>query len=279
MATLEGGEEGTLGHVFRILGTSADDASSQPHVLSPPLMESLLTFVPDAISTDNFWMKFSLIRDGASLYTLKQYVKASPYTMLAVETTKGQVFGAFTSHTWKNHPSSYGGEPSFLWRMRFNRRIPCSSLYEQAQMEATIDVFTSRGDNEMYQVCDDSRIAIGGGDLPVLKTESGSCCFEQCAHSNISDPGQAGPLLEGTNFGFGIALDSDLRTGTTSQCGTFRSPCLINNKSRGEVFQVANLEVWTFTPCMDVTSAERIEMTRYFAREAPQKFSMRTGTS
>jgi len=31
---------------FRILGTSADDASCHPHVLSPPLMESLQNFLP-----------------------------------------------------------------------------------------------------------------------------------------------------------------------------------------------------------------------------------------
>lgn len=71
-------------HVFKILGTSVDDVSAQPHVLSPPLMDSLLNFVPDSMTMENFWLKYSLLRDGADLYTLKQYVKATPYTILAV---------------------------------------------------------------------------------------------------------------------------------------------------------------------------------------------------
>ena len=46
---------------FRILGTSADDASCHPHVLSPPLiMESLQNFLPPGIAENNFWLKYSL---------------------------------------------------------------------------------------------------------------------------------------------------------------------------------------------------------------------------
>lgn len=36
--------------IFKIIGTSADDARAIPHVLSPPLMESLLNFVPERLS-------------------------------------------------------------------------------------------------------------------------------------------------------------------------------------------------------------------------------------
>jgi hypothetical protein len=36
--------------MFKIIGTDADDARSIPHVLSPPLMESLLNFVPERIA-------------------------------------------------------------------------------------------------------------------------------------------------------------------------------------------------------------------------------------
>lgn len=50
---------GVNGLPFRILGTSADDAASNPHVLSPPLMESLQPFLPYSISEESFWMKVS----------------------------------------------------------------------------------------------------------------------------------------------------------------------------------------------------------------------------
>ena len=36
--------------MFKIIGTSAEDAAAIPHVLSPPLMESLLNFVPERLS-------------------------------------------------------------------------------------------------------------------------------------------------------------------------------------------------------------------------------------
>ena len=48
---------------FVILGTSARDDSAKPHVLSPLVMEAMRGFLPYVISEENYWMKFSLIRD------------------------------------------------------------------------------------------------------------------------------------------------------------------------------------------------------------------------
>lgn len=81
--------------MFKILGTSADDASALPHVLSPPLMDSILNFVPEHLKDDNLWLKFSLVRDGASLDILKRYCRAATCTILAIETTNGE--GEFVS--------------------------------------------------------------------------------------------------------------------------------------------------------------------------------------
>jgi hypothetical protein len=64
-------DTGTEGF-FRILGTSADDVNSQPHVLSPPLMESLLSFVPDQLTEENLWLKFSMVRDGKYFHPLRR---------------------------------------------------------------------------------------------------------------------------------------------------------------------------------------------------------------
>ncbi len=38
-------------HQFKIIGTSADDKSSHPHVVSPPLLASLMTVLPDVSYT------------------------------------------------------------------------------------------------------------------------------------------------------------------------------------------------------------------------------------
>lgn len=88
-------------HHFRILGTSADDVAAHPHVLSPPLMDALMSFLPETLENQNFWLKYSLVRDGASMHTLKQYVRAATNNILAIETTTGEVFGAFTISPWR----------------------------------------------------------------------------------------------------------------------------------------------------------------------------------
>ena len=144
---------------FKILGTSAYDASALPHVLSPPLMDSLLNFVPEHLWNCNYWLKYSLVRDGASLDILRRYCRAATHTILAIETTNGDVFGSFTSSAWtcRRHRQSsskfYGTGESFLWRMRSNRNAPVHSLFEQAQLESEIDVFPYNGSNDYVQLC------------------------------------------------------------------------------------------------------------------------------
>lgn len=54
---------------WSILGTSLNDETSKPHVLSPPLLEALQGFLPVSLSTDNFWMKYSLVRDVSFICT------------------------------------------------------------------------------------------------------------------------------------------------------------------------------------------------------------------
>ena len=96
----EDGEDHDFCFAFQILGTSADDSASMPHVLSPPLMESLLHFLPYSVSEQNYFMKYSLIRDGASFISLLQNIRGSTHTLIALETTDGEVFGSFTSSPW-----------------------------------------------------------------------------------------------------------------------------------------------------------------------------------
>jgi len=52
---------------FVILGTHVDDPAASPHVLSPPLMDALRPFLPFAIRQDNYWLKYSLLRDVSCL--------------------------------------------------------------------------------------------------------------------------------------------------------------------------------------------------------------------
>lgn len=244
------GGGGTL--PFLILGTGADDVDAHPHVLSPPLMESLSAFMPLSKSGDSFWMKYSLVRDGASMHTFLQRARGAKFSFLAVETTDGEVFGAFTTEPWRKNWNYFGGHQSFLWRMRYSRQQKCCSIIDQAQKESEIDVFPFTGDNNCVQLCTHDKIAVGGGD-PIELSPSFDKNLPDCP-SPIKDH----------EWGFGLSLDSDLLSGTTSPCITFRSPSLSKIHSDGTSFEIINVELWTLTPCITEEEAEKLELGKLF---------------
>ena len=243
------GGGGTL--PFLILGTSADDIDAHPHVLSPPLMESLQAFLPMSKYRENFWMKYSLVRDGASMHTFLQFARGAKYSFLAIETVDGEVFGCFTTEPWRKNWNFFGGTESFLWRMRGTRGEKCHSIIDQAQKESEIDVYPYTGENNCIQLCTQEKMAVGGGSL----TPSSS------ADMNIPDV--ESPVKE-HEWGFGLTLDHDLLEGTSSPCVTFGSPSLSRKHSDGSRFEIINLELWTLTPCFTLEDAEKMELGKLF---------------
>jgi hypothetical protein len=261
-------DEDTSLREFKILGTSVDDLSSQPHVLSPPLMDSLLNFVPETISYENFWLKYSLVRDGSSFETLLHYIRASPNTIIAIQTTQGDVFGCFTTSPWENHDHEYfGNGESFVWKMRHNRRDShCHSLYDQAHLESEIDVYPYSGFNNTVQFCSNKMLALGGTEIEQLSPLGFTYQDYQQYAFDKQDPPPKNREFNYTNTeaGFAIAFNEDLSRGTTSPCPTFCSPRLLSNG--GEVFEVENMEVWAFTPVDTVNEAQKLEMRKYFVK-------------
>ena len=251
-------EDEDTARFFQILGTSSVDCKAQPHVLSPPLMDTLLNFVPESLSSDNWWLKYSLVRDGASLETLRSYCRAAQCTLIAIQTTKGDVFGSFTTQPWHIGEHGYfGSGESFVWKMRHNRFHYCCSLYEQAQMESECDVFPFSGLNNCFQFCAPDILGVGGGEID---------------HSLSSFNDDAAKVFKDKSLGFAFALHDDLLRGTTSQSATFCNKILTHDSD--EVFDVSNLEVWTFTPCTSVEDAEHLEMRKYFLHESMRKQSL-----
>ena len=256
------GGGGTLD--FRILGTSGDDVAAQPHVLSPPLMESLQAFLPFSKSGENFFLKYSLVRDGASLYTMLQQVRGCKYTIMAIETVDGEVFGAFTTAPWRKNWNYYGGGESFLWKMRRNRLVKCQSIIEQAQLESEIDVFPYTGDNKFIQLCTHDRIAVGGGHPDPTVAE------KKEEDPAMMDDGKDTRLdIEDHDWGFGLSIERDMLQGSSSPCVTFGSPSLSVKHSDGTTFEIVNLELWTLTPCLTTEDAEKLELATLFLEREP----------
>jgi len=216
-----------------------DDVDESSLVLSPPMIASIRKSLPFVVREDTFWLKYTMNRDGASLKTVYNSIRQSSRTLLAIETCNGEVFGAFVSSPWRPHTSFYGSCEAFLWRLSKSRFTPTSSLEAQRQIESDIDVFTWSQENRNVQMSDETKIVIGGG-------------FPE----NDDD--------ESDKWGLGIALGADLYEGTSCPCVTFKSPGLAQISPKGDVFEVSNMEVWTFTPCMNTTEAEQLEMGRMF---------------
>mmetsp|Transcript_27212 Transcript_27212/g.57215 ORF Transcript_27212/g.57215 Transcript_27212/m.57215 type:complete len:1488 (+) Transcript_27212:97-4560(+) len=249
---------------FKILGTSADDTSCHPHVLSPPLMESLQNFFPPAMSENNFWLKYSLVRDGASLYSLLRHVRGAKHTLIGIETVDGEVFGCFTSSPWRKNWNYYGEGECFLWRMRRTRSDKDAqySILDQAKLESELDVFFWTGKNEMIQYCTHDMIAIGGGTFDEGNINKNSSNDEE---RDLPPQDKPNPIFAGSDKGgFGLAIDSELLRGTSSCCATFQSPPLSKAHANGSPFEIVNLEVWTMTPCDNVADAENLEMKKLF---------------
>ena len=241
---------------FLILGTNADDEASQPHVLSPPLMESLQAFLPITKSGQNFYLKYSLVRDGASLHTFLQRARGVQYAILALETVEGEVFGCFTAQPWRKNWNFFGSGESFLWRMRRSRLEKTHDILEQAHLESEIDVFPYTGENRFIQLCTHDRIAVGGGTPSEKKWDGDGLLMASYEGSDA--------LIQPHEWGFGLAIDGDMLTGTSSPCVTFGSPSLSKVHSNGTMFEVVNMELWTLTPCMNVEDAEKLELGKLF---------------
>ena len=221
---------------YPIMGVS-EDIIETSRVLSPSMIDSLRNFLPYAVSEDNFWLKYNLSQDGASLDALYHSIRQSSKTLLAIETFDGEVFGAFVSSPWRNQKGFYGSCEAFIWKVKESRFSAADSVEEQAKIESKLAVFKWSQENRNIQMIDRTKIAIGGG------------CPEECGEEE---------------WGLGIALDDTLHQGTSSPCITFRSPNLATNSSKGQVFDVSNLEVWTLTPCQNEKEAEQLELGRMF---------------
>lgn len=239
------------GHAFdfHILGTSHYDLSALPHVLSPPIMHALQPSLPIQHQGESFWLKYSLVRDGASIITFLQNLRGSTNTLMAMETVDGEVFGAFTSSAWTIHTSFFGGGDSFLWRMKHSRAEVADSVLQQAKRETDLEIFPNSRLNLYEQICQHDKIAVGAGTPASTHTIATGVTFQP------------------EDFGFGIAFEGDsLIQASSEACLTFNSPPLSTIHSDGSKFELVNLEVWALTPCISEEDARRMECHHLFLK-------------
>ncbi|KAL7552081.1 hypothetical protein ACHAWF_016721 [Thalassiosira exigua] len=223
---------------FIILGTHKTDEKCMPHVLTPPLMEALRVHLPGAVRDANFWLKYSLVRDGSNLTALASKAGLSKYTILAIETLDGDVFGCFMAVPWERRSRySFCGQ-SFLWRLKKPRSTKSlKSPDEEASAEEDVEIFNWSGENEFCQLFANDKIAVGGDQMTGSK-----------------------------GAGFGLVIGDALERGSSSPCKTYSNRCLVSDSESGE-FEVANIEIWALTPFWFEADAERSERSRRLMKE------------
>lgn len=215
------------------------------YALTQSLMRKLQKRLPYGKKGDSFWLQYSLIRDGASLdslldmvYSDKKNTSSHICSVLAIETVEGEVFGAYLTQTWRrSYNQWYGGGQSFLWTTALEKN--------EKSNKNKLRVFPYSFENSYVQLCDRDRLLVGGGD--------------------------GGSNYERHSYGFGLALEKDLLSGSSCPCTTFESPSLSKFHSDGSTFEIRNLEVWTLTPCLSVIENPSEGLVRVHKREADKK--------
>ena len=223
---------------FRILGHFDPRL---PRVLTPFIMENLRGFFPMGAVESNFWLKYSLVRDGASLPTLLDSIHNSTFTIIGVETHDGEVFGSFTATPWRPGTRWFGSKDAFVWRLK-KSRYASPEERTVGNYENEMEVYPCTGSDPMIQYCTRKTIAVGGGEWV------GDTC----------------PFGREEPRGIGFMIDGDLVGGETNSCATFANPRLCKNTSTSNEFTIANVEVWTLTPCRNLDAATKLEMAGVF---------------
>ena len=229
-----------LEYPFAILDTGGYHTNQK--VFTPGVMEALRNFMPMNVMHHNFWLRYSMPRDGRSFTKLLASVRASTYTLIGIETNLGEVFGSFTATPWKIGSKWYGSRKSFLWRLKQARYTTARNL-KDPHFEREIEVYPCTEDDDLIQYCTAKTIAVGGGEW----------------QHNVSP-------FRGHGEGIGLVIDGDLAGGETNTCATFANPKLARFASSSNEFVINNLEVWTMTPSNTVEDATTMEMREFFLR-------------
>jgi hypothetical protein len=236
-----------------VVGTSSRDDSVHPRVLNLPIMDALQEHLPYSKRGQLFWLRYSMVRDGASIHTLINKTAGSKYNLIAIETMDGEVFGAFTAQPWNVTWKFYGSTDSFLWRLN-DLRDPSGAAAARKtkarRLDHDIDVFKFAGNNRNIQLCTSDSLIVGGG-------HPDDASVQEFSDIKLSD------------WGFGLSFGKDLQRGTSSPCITFESPSLSRFHQDGSFFEVSNIEIWSLTPCMTLEQAIKMEDSKRCLEKCP----------
>eukprot|EP00038_Savillea_parva_P008823 m.179419 g.179419 ORF g.179419 m.179419 type:complete len:819 (-) comp14762_c0_seq1:75-2531(-) len=176
-------------------------------------------------------LNFTTDNDGYSLGTLFRLCDEECPTLLLVETTKRERFGAFLTHPWteryRQSGSYFGNGDSFVFSL-----TPNVVLYNWVGLTSDSD------DSDDEESSFGARgVAANGSDGGEEDNKDVPCLFMFANDRSLAVGGGGG--------GHAIQLDRALRDGCSNPCTTFGNPSLLQS---GDMFTCARCEVWSFNP-------------------------------
>ncbi|CAK4088780.1 unnamed protein product [Aphanomyces euteiches] len=129
----------------KLFNATAMDILPDPNY-SKFLVPKLEACLPPQYRGYDWSIAYSLAQHGASLDTLHRRVRHKRPTLIVVETSDGDIFGAFTATPWVVSHSFYGSGECFVFT--------CHPKFES---------FTWKGKDSMFMFSNESVLAMGGG--------------------------------------------------------------------------------------------------------------------
>ena len=266
-----------------IAETDEEDRSPSDNVLTPSLMQQIKHHLPFGRRDDSFWLQYSMVRDGASIgQLLRRVVDCNcRYSVLAVETMDGEIFGSYLSHSWEQPQPKhwYGGGESFLWTTAYHDAgesavieagHTASSIYSKPPSIREINVGSVRNRPSSSRRRSSSSIHRGSSahsdqkvnnekdstQLHVYHYTFANSYIQLCEHDRLIMGGGFSSGDGSQNEGFGLALDGDLLMGSSAKSPTFGNPSLSYVHRDGSPFEIRNIEVWSLHPCLSLVESD-----------------------
>jgi hypothetical protein len=193
---------------------------ANPRLLTPHMMQQIATKgLPPILETKRWKRLFSVRRDGDSFLTFTNNVAQHKFTLMVVQTTDGDIFGAFADTEWgkkrrggvEGHTKFFGTGQSCLFRVDNNKTADPNNSCPKENSQPNVSVYKWTGKNNYNQLFsrDDTMLALGGG---------------------------------GSSAEFGLCIRDSFSYGTSGSCETFDNPPLA---SQG-LFEILRFEVYGF---------------------------------
>lgn len=110
--------------------------------------QALAAYLPPILQSNKWTLLYSVLNNGADLFSFYKLTKGAGTTVLVIETMEGDVFGGFATEQWHVDATYYGGGESFIFKVVDAKRV---KVYKWSM------------ENHFVMWSNEDQIAMGGG--------------------------------------------------------------------------------------------------------------------